>query len=97
VLHPNTPTTWTIGNMYRITWKGFRGNAVTIELFDGESSVLTIVRSTTNDGVFYWGVPIEAPLGENYMIKITSTTYREDTDLSDEPFRIVEPPLPPEM
>ena len=75
VLYPTASgITWYRASSYNITWTGFTGTSdVKIELYKGASVYYTISSTTTNDGAFYWTVPVSIPLASDYYIKITST------------------------
>jgi hypothetical protein len=83
--------TWKVGESYTITWTGFLGSDVRIELYDGRSLNRTIASSTSNDGSYAWTVPADQTPGSNFMIRITSTSDASQADDSDNYFAITNP------
>ncbi len=83
--------TWKIGESRTITWAGFNGSSVAIELYQGSSLSRTIAASTSNDGSYPWTVPAGQTLGSDFKIRITSTSDRSQTDESDNFFTIADP------
>ena len=84
--------TWHIGSPppYDITWYGFYGSNVRIDLYKGSSQYYTITPSTTNDGRESWTVPTTLPVGSDYRIMITSIENAAIYDFSDNYFTIAE-------
>ena len=61
------------GSTVTITWTGFRGKWVRIQLFQGNNYVRRISDKpayTANDCSFDWTIPNTVKLGNNYRIKI---------------------------
>jgi hypothetical protein len=85
---------WNRGSSYNITWSGFSGSNVKIELYKGGSLNTTISSSTANDGTEPWTVPSGQTLGTDYKIKITSTSDTSKYDYSDNNFEIYQPAVP---
>jgi hypothetical protein len=79
---------WTRGSSYTITWTGFPGSNVKIELYKGSSLNTTLSTSTGNNGSFSWTVPTGQALGTDYRIKVTSTSDTSKYDYSDNYFEI---------
>lgn len=80
--------TWEKGSTYTITWSGFSGARVKIELFRGASLRTTISASTSNDGSHEWTVPGSLATGRNYRVRITSVSDPSQTDASDKKLAI---------
>jgi len=74
------------GKPVTITWKGFPGKRVRIQLLKGKRSVARVTsgRSTENDGSFDWTIPLSLKSGNDYRIKIGSVSQAS----SAHPFRI---------
>ena len=83
--------TWKVGESRTITWTGFVGSDVRIELYDGRSLSRTIAQSTANDGSYVWTIPADQTPGSNFMIRITSTSDASQSDDSDNSFTITNP------
>lgn len=64
-----------VGNTHTITWSGFEGPEVKIDLYQGDLHQGTIVEITPNDGSFEWTVP-DYMDASNYSVLVR--------DLSDE-------------
>jgi hypothetical protein len=94
VTNPTEPGLfWYRGLNYDITWKGFWGTYVKIELYKGSSLAYTIADSKINDGLQGWTVPLSLPGDSDYYIKISSNDHPEITDNSDYTFTIVAQPM----
>ena len=74
---------WRAGETQLITWTGFTGSSVKIELYKGSSWNRTITASTANDGLFSWSIPNSQANGSDFKIKITSTSNSSQYDYSD--------------
>ena len=94
VTSPNGSENWQDGSAQTITWTyaGDPGSTVKIELLKGGSVVKEIASSaplgTGGSGSFPWTVPTDLASGDNYQVKVTSTTTATVTDSSDSDFTI---------
>jgi hypothetical protein len=92
VTYPTGPgVTWKVGESRTITWSGFAGSFVTIELYKGSSWNRTIASSTSNDGAYTWTPPADQTPGSDFRIRITSTSDVSQVDESDNYFTITNP------
>lgn len=91
VLSPNGGETWKRATIRYITWSsvGNVGTYVKIELWKGDVLSRTIASSTPNDGRQIWIVPFTQETGNNFRIKITSTSNSGYYDWSDNYFSII--------
>ncbi len=82
VTSPNGGEAWPPGTSRWIFWSstGNPGANVKIELYKGESIDHTITSSTANDGSYNWDIPSSQAVGEDYRIKVTSTSNSEYSD-----------------
>ena len=89
VISPNGGEKLARGNAYTITWSsvGSVGSNVKIELLQGSTVIYDEI--TPNDGSFLVTIPVLAPVGTNYRIRITSTSYPTISDTSDGYFAII--------
>ncbi|MHB9039908.1 MAG: T9SS type A sorting domain-containing protein [Melioribacteraceae bacterium] len=83
--------TWNVGSSHTISWTGFTGSYVKIELYKGTTLNAIISSSTPNDGSFSWTVPANQSSGADYKIRITSTSDATEADNSDNNFTITSP------
>ena len=92
IVSPNGGENWTRGTTRTISWTstGSPGAYVKIELLKGGKSTL-IISSTPNDGSHPWLIPITLAPGNDYKVRITSTTNAAYTDTSDSTFTIPTP------
>jgi hypothetical protein len=89
VLVPSEPgIIWNNSKTYIITWSGFTGSKVRIELIKGNVVRSTIAASTANDGSHPWTIAKNLESGSDYKIKIASVENRSVTDISDFDFTI---------
>ena len=94
VIYPSAANlSWRPGSTYSITWSGFAGTSVKIELIKGATLYTTITASTANDGSENWTVPAAVAIGEDYYVKITSTSNTGCYDNSNYYFAIANPQL----
>lgn len=89
VLTPNGGEIITLGAFQPIAWTstGNLGDHVKIVAHRGSSSS-DIVASTPNDGLFDWTVPLDYPLGTDFVVEISSVTYPSVFDTSDTIFTV---------
>ena len=87
VLTPNGGEELTPGVPYNITWSSINLTDSLLIEYSADDFVtpVTIVASTTNDGLYEWTVP---NLPGDYKIRITCTTDASITDVSDAVFTI---------
>lgn len=96
LLSPNGGEQWKQGSPQTFRWNytGEPGSSVKFEVIKG-SAVRVIAPSTPigseGSGSFTFTFPSSAPLGSDYVIRITSITHPLLTDTSDAPFAIVAP------
>jgi len=89
---PNGGEVWKAGTVRKITWSytGRPGASVRIELLKGGSPYLTIANQARigflKKGARYWLIPKDFLTGNDYEIKVTSTSNNSYTDTSDSPF-----------
>ena len=77
VTSPNGGEGWVGGTTHEITWTS-TGNPkayVKIELMKPGMLNRVITSSTPNDGSFDWVIPMTYPLGSDYSVRITRTTF----------------------
>ncbi len=89
VTYPNGGEILERGTTYAITWDDNITEMVSIELYKGGNYHSTIVDSTISDGSKNWNVPLDAEVGFDYRIKITSVENNTIFDFSDSTFSIV--------
>ncbi len=88
--HPNGGEIWPKGMMHHIDWsyKGNPGPNVKIELWKGGTLHHVITSSTPNDGTYTWMIPNNQQTGNNYKVKIQSTSNSIYWDQSDKYYTI---------
>ncbi len=77
---PNGGEQLNTSSLYTITWISSVGGNVRIELLKNGINYTTIAASTPNDGSFGWTVPILAPTGSDYRIRIASLSGSESDE-----------------
>lgn len=94
IVSPNGGETWTAGEQPNITWSywGSPGSNVKIELVKGTSTLATIAASTpvgsNGSGSFPWTISNALASGSDYKVRVTSTTNRSLTAMSQGTFTI---------
>jgi hypothetical protein len=82
------------GTVHTITWTyaGNAGASVKIELLKGGVLNNVIANAAPigsgGSGSYAWSIPNKQATGSDYKIRITSTTYSSNTDMSDGAFTI---------
>lgn len=89
--------TLTSGSVSTITWQGFSGTGVTVELYKGGVLDSVLFTNTANDGSESWTVPSGKAPGSDYRIRVFGTGTALESDWSDAAFAIAAPTaiLPP--
>ena len=96
-MSPNGNENWTTGTKQTIQWtySGNPGPFVKIELLKGGVLNRTIKsRISAGKGSFTWTIPAKQNLGNDFRMRIRSTTNVAYSDTSDADFSIVSPPPP---
>jgi len=99
VTSPNGGETWSAGSLYQIKWTytGNPGAYVKIELLKGGvlNRTISTMASIGSGGTasFNWTVPSTQTPGNDYTVRVTSTTVATCTDTSDANFNIAGPTL----
>jgi len=91
VTSPDGGETWQPGSTHPITWtySGAPGTAVKIEALRGETVLAVVTPSTPiGSGSYSLTFPANTPLGNDYRIRITSTSNPACTDTSNGMFAI---------
>ncbi len=94
VTSPDGGEIWQQGSMHPITWTfaGNPGPAVKIEALRGETVLAVVTPSTSigtgGTGSYTLTFPTNTPLGNNYRIRVSSTSYPACTDTSNGMFAI---------
>ncbi len=94
VASPNGGESWKTGTTQTIRWTytGNPGSYVKIHLYKGGVLNKTIAskvsKGTNGAGSYRWKIPVKTTPGDDYKIKITSTSNASYTDMSDNNFRI---------
>jgi Tol biopolymer transport system component len=92
VLSPDGGEEWEQGSTHPLTWtySGNPGAAVKIEALRGDAVLAVITPNTPiAPGSYSLTFPAYTPLGNDYRIRITSTTYPACTDTSNGMFAII--------
>lgn len=98
VVSPNGGESVQAGSTLLIRWNygGNPGSAVKLHLYKGSNLARTITNSTpvgaNGQGSYSWDIPIDLVAGNNYKIKVTSTTSSSINDLSDNVFTVTSSP-----
>jgi len=93
LITPNGGEAWTQGETRQVNWTytGTPGETVSIEILDGEVATLLATNvpiGAGGSGSWNWPISLQQAAGDNYRLRVTSTTDPEHTDTSDDPFRI---------
>lgn len=85
VISPNGGEIWDKGTTHNINWKKEEnvGPYVKIQLYKGGILSNNISSYTPNNGSYNWTIPLSLESGNDYKIRITSTSnviYKDDSD-----------------
>ncbi len=83
---------WRQGQAKPITWQGYVGPNVRIELLKGWAVHKVITTGTPNDGKFWWKMPWATTPGTDYRIRVISANDPTQKDHSNNNFTVV--PVP---
>ena len=92
VTAPSSGTVWHRGETQTITWTGFTGNFVRIELLRGSSKVAILSSMARNTGSFNWVILYNTKTASDYRIRVTGLSRPNPSDRSDS-FTITGPTL----
>jgi len=99
VVTPDGGEDWFQGSLHTIWWSysGNPGSTVKIEALRSGTLLKTLSSSCpiglNGTGSLDLTIPFSTPLGDDYTIRVTSTSYPACTDTSDAPFTIVPAPI----
>jgi hypothetical protein len=90
VKSPNGGEIWPEGTNKEIKWSyaGNPGPNVKIELWKDGFLYRVITSSTPNDGSYIWSIPYSVAIGNNYKVRIYSTTNPAYRDVSNNYYTI---------
>lgn len=90
VISPNGGESWVVGTKHAITWSVSNLNGyVKIDLLKSGSTVKTITSSVAaSSGSYNWSISSSQSSGNDYRIRITSTSNTAVSDTSDANFTI---------
>jgi hypothetical protein len=93
VISPNGGEIWQMGGGNKIiVWDPPKDiSDVKIDLYRGGSFVEAIIKMTSNDGNYSWGIPYTLQSGGNYKIRISQYSDNSLYDESDNSFSIIPP------
>jgi hypothetical protein len=91
VTAPNGGEAWQRGLQYFIRWNANFAEDVVIDLYKG-GVFLQSIATNANTGAYYWEAGLKLAPGSDYSIAVSSATDAAVSDLSDQPFSIIDAP-----
>ncbi len=91
VLAPNGGEAWERGIQYFIRWKDNFSDNVILDLYKNGTFVESIATNA-NNGAYYWEADLKQPVGSDYSIVVRSATNSAASDMSDQPFSLIDAP-----
>lgn len=93
IIEPNGGETFSLGSPLPMSWTyhGNPGSSVNIEVLKGASTLKTLTGiplGSGGSGFYTVTIPFGTPLGNDYQIRVTSTSNPTCTDTSEGPFTI---------
>ena len=95
VTAPNGGEMWRRGLTYFVRWQGNIGENVVIDLYKAGTYVTTIATNAPSTGAYQWQVGLDLVAGNDYTIRITSSTNSALFAISQAPFSIDMPYINP--
>jgi len=89
---PNGGEVWSPGAFRAVAWADNLGGDVRIDLYRDGAYVTTIDRATPSDGVRFWSIPGDLPVGDGYTVRVTNVANQALWDESDAPFTLTDVP-----
>jgi hypothetical protein len=84
---PNGGEHWQRGVKYFIQWNDNLSQSVVIRLYKGGALVSTITTVSV-DSAYQWECPLDLTVGDDYSIRVESSTNEDVADVSDGAFTI---------
>jgi Arylsulfotransferase (ASST)/Ser-Thr-rich glycosyl-phosphatidyl-inositol-anchored membrane family len=88
VTSPNGGEFWRRGLKYFVQWRGNIGEAVNIDLYKSGAYLTTIATNAPSTGAYQWQVGLGLVPGNDYTVRITSSTNSALFAASQAPFSI---------
>lgn len=89
IINPDSGSVWEKGKAYHITWS-HTGSIDNVDIFLGyNTTLISIVSSTNNDGSYTWTIPSNTMIYDDYFIFIRDTSNSSINDTSAS-FSIIE-------
>jgi len=95
VTSPNGGEFWRRGRRYFVQWRGNLGEAVNIDLYKSGAYLTGIATNAPSTGAYQWQVGLGLTPGNDYTIRISSSTYSALFSASAAPFSIDMPYINP--
>jgi hypothetical protein len=89
VTYPNGGEQFQVGLKYFIHWDDNLEGNIIVELFKSDT-LLNIIDTTSNIGVYQWNINPNLPLSSDYKIHISSTETDTLFDFSDDYFTLID-------
>lgn len=88
VTSPNGGERWRRGLTYFVRWQGNIGENVSIDLYKAGAYATTIATNAPSTGAYQWKVGLSLAAGDDYTIRIASSTNPSLFSISQGPFSI---------
>lgn len=95
VTAPNGGEMWRRGLTYFVRWQGNIGENVVIDLYKAGTYVTTIATNAPSTGAYQWQVGLDLVAGNDYSIRIASSTNSALFAVSQAPFSVDMPYIDP--
>jgi len=92
ITSPNGGESWRRGLKYFVQWDDNLAENVNIDLYKGGAFLSTIITNAST-GAYEWEVGLNLVPDGDYSIRVSSAANSTLSDLSDQPFSIVDAPL----
>jgi hypothetical protein len=86
---PDGGEIWQAGEIYTITWDDYLVVPVRIEQYKNDTIYSILSLNTPSDGGFEWEIPYLEAGGNDFKMRMASTTHTNQFDFSDSSFTIV--------
>lgn len=77
VTEPVQGRIWSPGDTIQIKWIAPTIHKIDLDLYKKSDFKISIANATSNEGEYFWVIPISLPLSNHYLIKVSNHNNKE--------------------